>query len=98
MSNTAIEYWTLYGIILGIFGTFPSDFQFYWLAAQNQLVNTMAWSQMTLEAALFLRKVASWGLPGVHDLPREIPLPFVNTELQTQLSELIENGVWDRDG
>ena len=58
----------------------------------------MAWSQMTLEAALFLRKVASWGLPGVHDLPREIPLPFVNTELQTQLSELIENGAWDRDG
>ena len=53
---------------------------------------------MTLDAAPFLRKVASWGLPGVHDLPREIPLPYVNTGQQTQLSELIENGAWDRDG
>ena len=53
---------------------------------------------MTLDAAPFLRKVASWGLPGVHDLPREIPLPYVNTGQQAQLSELIENGAWDRDG
>ena len=53
---------------------------------------------MTLAAAPFLRKVASWGLSGVHDLPQEIPSQFVSTELQTLLADLAESGAWDRDG
>ena len=63
-------------------------------------MNTLACGgpRVTLAAAPFLRKVASWGLPGVHDLPQEIPSQFVSTELQTLLADLAETGAWDRDG
>ena len=64
----------------------------------NHLVNALACGgpHVTLAASPFLRKVGSWGLPGVHDLPREIPSQFVSTELQTLLADLVENGAWDR--
>ena len=65
----------------------------------NQLVNALVCSgpAVKLASSPFLQMVREWGLPGVHDLPREIPARFVSTDLQAELADHVESGAWDRE-